>query len=778
MPAPEPDDPLASLFQLLGDSADEDPRGTPDDEDPPDEAFPTPTPFPADDETSVATRARTAGLHWLADVAPEPPAPPRDARTPSSLDTPPARHPHADPSPSRPTQTAQTVPPAEAPPESLPPLPTPAREPGEDEDPLVLMDLVAEDPPVSHAEPDLAPSGTPTARSPSEPPASAPDTPGIDTAALHAAWMAEAARHLGGPPDSEPPPGGFPEDLARTDDPDDNEGARTLERLREALDEEDAPPEGLMASPDPLGSPHPALRDDDLPLDRPPLAEALARRAPEPPGFLHRLPVGGRLALLGLPGFASLGGAAWLAHLTHLLDRPTLVAATGGAALVYGTVCWIFARSVTRPLNDLAQATSGLSIDASPALLPGLGRRDRFGAVARAVQDYRLTMEEQAEFLRQQADAAKIYLAAVLDGAPDALITIDQRGVIVGFNPGAEDLFGHPAPRAIGRPLTILMPGGREAGTEGGLPWFRPEDERERHNPVRRVLAQRADGSIFPAEIVVQEVSRENAGVLFVLFLRDQSGLEGQAHEGERTRRLADEARSAHSEVLNVLANELAYPVEAMNVALGSGRLDLERLEAGLGLLNAITNDIRGFANLEAGLVDLNFAPVELPALYDRVVDITREVADEFGLSLGLRVEPDAPRTVLGDEALIETVLANLFECSVLFNALDPTLHSSQPGGVALTARRVGEPGQPQRLRIEVGCDAKTVARAHLHAGGRHQPLVLSTAARLRLETGGRRGRTGLILVITKRLVQLMRGSIGMDTWPGRGTTLWIELET
>jgi signal transduction histidine kinase len=320
------------------------------------------------------------------------------------------------------------------------------------------------------------------------------------------------------------------------------------------------------------------------------------------------------------------------------------------------------------------------------------------------------------------------------------------------------------------------MPGGRDADPETGSPWFSPQDKEERHNPVRRVRAARADGKAFQAELTVLEAKREIGGVLFVLFLRDLSDMDSRVREVEKAKGLADEARAAHGEFLNVLANELAYPVKGLNMALGEERIDLERSEVCLTLLNAITNDVRGFANLEGGLVDLNFAPVNIRVVCEAARNTIADLAKDFGLDLSLSIEPDVPATLFGDEALVETVVANLLECAVQFNAIDPSLHASQPGAVVLTAR-LASPGQAgSRLRFEVGCDHKAVVRDTLDAKARGR-APLSPAARLRLDVSGQRGRTGMVLSITKRLVQLMHGEVSMDSWPGRGTVLWFELD-
>ncbi len=463
------------------------------------------------------------------------------------------------------------------------------------------------------------------------------------------------------------------------------------------------------------------------------------------------------------------------AETARMDDLRRLVMVAGGVALAYVLLCWMLARTVTGPLRRLVEATSGLSIDAAPPLLPGVTRKDGFGSLARSMQDFRLTVDEQAEFVGHQAQAAKAYLAAVLEGSPEALVTIDERGTIVGFNPAAEDMFGYAAKTATGRSVAMLMPGGREADQDRGLPWFRPQDADETVNPVRRVQAQRADGGIFSAELTVQEVERAQGGVLFAMFLRDLTDLESRMREVERARGRAEEAQRAHGEFLNVLANELSMPVESMSTALSSRPADGNKVRFGVSVLHAITNDVRAFANLEGGLVDLDFAPVSVRGAAEKARKAMIPLAKDFRLQVSGRLEPGVPDTLLGDEALLHTVLANLLECGIYLNAFDPSMHASQPGAVGLTVRRVEKADGWVRVRFEVGCDQALVVRKGLVERDGQPPI--SPAAKLRLETSGRRGRTGMVLVITKRLVQLMRGDIGLESWPGRGTVLWVELD-
>jgi len=232
-----------------------------------------------------------------------------------------------------------------------------------------------------------------------------------------------------------------------------------------------------------------------------------------------------------------------------------------------------------------------------------------------------------------------------------------------------------------------------------------------------------------------------------------------------------EEARSANqakSAFLSSMSHELRTP---LNAILGFAQIltsdslpsTLEQkkefanhiLKSGRHLLTLI-NEILDLAKVESGTVTLSMEPV---ALADTLQE-TRNMVGPIAASRGVRVlYPEVPgAVVLADRTRLKQVLLNLLSNAVKYNR--------EAGAVVLSCEQVG----PNRIRLSVqdtgaGLDAEQVA-------GLFQPFN-----RLGQE-GGQQEGTGIGLVVTKRLVELMGGEIGVTSSPGVGSVFWIELAT
>ncbi|VXC48307.1 ATP-binding protein [Massilia sp. 9I] len=232
-----------------------------------------------------------------------------------------------------------------------------------------------------------------------------------------------------------------------------------------------------------------------------------------------------------------------------------------------------------------------------------------------------------------------------------------------------------------------------------------------------------------------------------------------------------EEARSANqakSAFLSSMSHELRTP---LNAILGFAQIltsdslpsTLEQkkefashiLKSGRHLLTLI-NEILDLAKVESGTVTLSMEPV---ALSDTLAE-TRTMVEPIAAARGVRVLfPDTPgAVVLADRTRLKQVLLNLLSNAVKYNR--------ESGAVVVTCEQVAA----NRLRLSVqdtgaGLDAEQVASLF-------QPFN-----RLGQEGGSQEG-TGIGLVVTKRLVELMGGNIGVTSSPGVGSVFWIELAT
>src|SRR5207248_2636603 len=142
---------------------------------------------------------------------------------------------------------------------------------------------------------------------------------------------------------------------------------------------------------------------------------------------------------------------------------------------------------------------------------------------------------------------------AILESALDCIITVDHEGRVVEFNPAAEATFGYPRDRAVGKPLgeLVVPPDGRGAGW--GLPRGPAAGNRV------EVVARRADGSEFPAEVAIRGIHQARPPV-FTAYLRDlteRKRAEAAMVEGKDA---AEAASRAKSEFLANMSHEIRTP--------------------------------------------------------------------------------------------------------------------------------------------------------------------------------------------------------------------------
>ena len=241
--------------------------------------------------------------------------------------------------------------------------------------------------------------------------------------------------------------------------------------------------------------------------------------------------------------------------------------------------------------------------------------------------------------------------------------------------------------------------------------------------------------------------------------------LEESNEELRLAREEADGANQAKSEFLSRMSHELRTP---LNAILGFGQLlaldatsDNQResvthiLKGGKHLLDLI-NEVLDISRIEAGRLSLSLEEVDIGEAVSEVIDLMTPLAASREVRIDGSGSPPRSSTALADRQRLKQVLLNLVGNAVKYN---------RPGG---EVRVVSAPTRDGRIRVEVVDTGRGIAPENL--GRLFSPFERIGAERTDVEG------TGLGLVLAKRLVEAMGGTMGVESRVGEGSTFWIDL--
>ncbi len=358
---------------------------------------------------------------------------------------------------------------------------------------------------------------------------------------------------------------------------------------------------------------------------------------------------------------------------------------------------------------------------------------------------------------------------AIVDNMVDGAIHIDGDGRLVALNAAAEHVFGQSSKEVRGQPVSILLaPEHRQqvetkirlaasrAGVEPPL------------NVALEVQGQRRNGTGFPLYLAISEVVMGNYPV-FTGVARDLTETKRQMQELAETRDKAMAADRAKSQFLAVMSHEIRTPmngVMGMLDLLRDGNLTQQQLEfidtaeKSSNVLLGIINDILDLSKIEAGKLDLQALDFNLDTTIEEVAALVASNARGKDVEVVSFVESDVPRRVRGDPYRLRQVLTNLMGNAVKF---------TKQGEVLVQACLDKASEDESIIRVQVRDTGIGIAPEV--AKKLFQPFTQADASTTR-----RFGGTGLGLVISKRLVEMMGGEIGVDSVADKGSTFWFTV--
>jgi PAS domain S-box-containing protein len=405
--------------------------------------------------------------------------------------------------------------------------------------------------------------------------------------------------------------------------------------------------------------------------------------------------------------------------------------------------------------------------------------RNRLKNRVLAETQHLLVLEKETSERLQQANdaiqASEQMLAVTLQSIGDGLITTDAKGRVTLLNPVAEELTGWTQAEAANRPIDEVF---RIINHETRQPGVIPVEETLATGTIHglanhTVLIARDGSECAVADSCAPIRDRNRAVVGAVLVFRDvtkeyaaKRAIQETNAELQKAKAVAEMANLAKSEFLSSMSHELRSP---LNAILGFAQIMesdtppptgpqavriTQILQAGWHLLNLI-NEILDLAVVESGKMSLSREPVSLVEVMSECREMMEKAAQERQIATRYPGF-DRPVYVWADRTRLKQIILNLLSNAIKYNR--------ERGTVVVESAEVA----PDRTRISVRDTGAGLIPGKL-------AQLFQPFNRLGQEGGGIAG-TGIGLVVTKQLTELMKGTIGVESTVGQGSVFWVEL--
>lgn len=379
----------------------------------------------------------------------------------------------------------------------------------------------------------------------------------------------------------------------------------------------------------------------------------------------------------------------------------------------------------------------------------------------------RKQVEEEQKKLDQRLRDQHFYTRSLIESNIDPLITTDPSGIITDVNKQMEALTGCTRDELIGAPFKNYFtdPGRAEAGIKRVL----SENKVTNYELTARAIDGKQTVVSYNATTFYDR-NRKLQGVFAAARdvtqrnLLDQALQENNIELG-KAKLEAEKANLAKSDFLSSMSHELRTPLGAILgfaqlIDSGSPAPDAAQkrsldqiLQAGWYLLKLI-NEILDLALIESGKLSLSMEPVSLSDIMRECQAMIEPEALKYNVAVTFPMF-DVPHLVHADHTRLKQVLINLLSNAIKYNKIS--------GTVVLSCHLVGE-----RIRIEVEDSGNGLSPEKIEQ-------LFQPFNRLGQENHTTEG-TGIGLVVTKRLIELMDGNIGVKSTEGKGSIFWIEM--
>ncbi len=408
-------------------------------------------------------------------------------------------------------------------------------------------------------------------------------------------------------------------------------------------------------------------------------------------------------------------------------------------------------------------ATGGEEIWASVTKVPIYSQGGTVAGIVGLSRD--ITQLKQTEQALRQAEEK---YRAIYENSVEGIFQTTRDGHFISANPSLARMYGYGSPEELVTALTDIEhqlyvdPNRREVFSKairehGEVSGFESQAYRKDKSVIwisesARTVKDSAGAFLYYEGIVEDITARKQADL-----------------DRDQAREAALESARTKAQFLANMSHEIRTPMNAimgMSGLLADTRLTkeqreyVETIKTSTDNLLDIINDILDFSKIEAGKLTLEVIDFDLRETVESTVEMLAERAHKKNIELACLMEANVPEQVRGDPVRIRQVLANLLSNAVKF---------TDRGEVVVRVSKLEEPGGNTMALFEVtdsgvGITPEAMSR------------IFQEFTQADGSTTRKYGGTGLGLTISKQLVSLMHGEIGVDSTPGQGSRFWFKL--
>jgi len=376
-----------------------------------------------------------------------------------------------------------------------------------------------------------------------------------------------------------------------------------------------------------------------------------------------------------------------------------------------------------------------------------------FLAIARNITEQKLADEEIAR--RQQQ------LDTVISTVDEGITLSDEHGRFEIFNAKMEELTGYSKEEANGGEFTkFLYPDPTEQ--QKGLDRLGDVLKKGFIQDVETTIRTKSGGE--KTLLISTRIVHVKDTIMFLSAYRDITSRKRFEVELKNAKETAESATMAKSLFLATMSHEIRTPMNGvigMTDLLMQTELDAEQKEyteiirtSGETLLTLI-NDILDFSKIESGKLDMEKRPIEIQSLIEETFDLVARRAVEKRLDLIYLIDPSTPTYIIGDPVRLRQILLNLTNNAIKF---------TDKGEVLVTV-------QEQSRREDMTTLLFSVKDTGIGIPAEKVEVLFQAFSQVDASTTRKYGGTGLGLAITKRLVELMDGTVWVESDEGNGST-------